>query len=137
MSRAAISSALSTRLAAFTPAMAIAWENTVFRPVVGTPWLKPSLLIGSQRLVSYGKYGLTRHSGIFQIDVVYPAASETVQGAGNLNRRVDELAAWFKPPLSLFSGALTVTIEFAQSSRAIEQPDWYSVPLSIGWFAHT
>lgn len=137
MSRALISSALSARLSAFTPIMPIAWENTIFKPVVGTPWLKPSLLIGSQRPVTLGTKRITRHSGIYQIDVVFPAASEAAQGAGNLNRRVDELLAWFPPGLVLAPTTVRLTVEYAESNRASEQPDWFSASLSIGWFAHT
>jgi hypothetical protein len=137
MSRALISSILAQRLAAFTPVMPIAWENTTFKPTVGVPWLKPTLMIGSARPATLGRNRYVLHQGIFQIDVVFPAASEAVQGAGNLNRRADELTAWFPPGLNLFSGAVRVTVEYAETARATEQPDWFSVPLSVGWFAHT
>lgn len=122
MSRAAFA-ALDTRLAAFTPAMPIAWPNRVFQPETGTPYLKVDHLPAPRVRRSIGMDGRDVYPGVYQVMVCYPAGND----AGAAELRADLVAAHF-PIGAAYSG---VRIAAVSTAPAIQEPGWFSIPVSI------
>ena len=104
MSTLLITEALETALNGMSPALATAWENIEFAPVVGTPyqrvWFMPFVVktpevTKSHQVVSY-----------FQIDLMYPE----LQGSGAVLARAELIKALFKKSSTFTNGGVTVTI---------------------------
>ncbi|HTF53704.1 MAG TPA: phage tail terminator-like protein [Pseudonocardia sp.] len=134
--RGAIQAAFDGHLASFLVGN-IAWENIGFKPVIGTAWLQPTLMPASSRVVSTGPTALVRHVGYYQITVFTPAAADTTPGAGDANILCDGLMDHFRPGTVLTAGGLSVEVTYAETSPAMTEPPWFSIPVFIGYRAHS
>lgn len=62
--------ALDSRLNTLMDKPAIAWPNTDYKPIVGTPFMRPTLLPAAS-----SRYTLNngdKHQGIYQVDIFVP-----------------------------------------------------------------
>ena len=124
-----LSSALEQRLAAYTPALPIAYPNETYTPNVGVAYLKPSRMPAKTIRNTIGVNGLNEYSGIYQIDVAFPSKG----GQGTCESYADGLTAWFPPGLTLTVGTTTVVVTGISQLTARTEPDWYTIPLSISY----
>lgn len=68
-----IRAALANQLKDTTGIIAIAWENTKYTPVTGTPYLVPTLMMAEPSQATLGTDGLNQEMGIYQITIMnYP-----------------------------------------------------------------
>lgn len=72
MSMVAIRAALEVALAAISPAMPTAWENSAYQPVVGTAYQRVYLLPAPPDDIEIGRQGLRLEQGILQVSLAYP-----------------------------------------------------------------
>ncbi len=96
--------ALETALKAMAPPLATAWENTGYKPVVGEPYQRASLIPGTPINDEYGP-GFA-DQGFFQVSLHYPPGL----GAKDADARALALRSAFRRGASFPSGGLTVTI---------------------------
>lgn len=100
MSISAIRSTLETALDGMTPALATAWQNVPFTPVVGTPYQRASLLLAEPDNQEKG-VGF-QEQGFLQVDLCYPQSV----GANQAEARAELLRTVFKRGTSLANSIL-------------------------------
>lgn len=129
MSSQLIQAALETRLATLTPALATAYENTVFAPVTGVPYQRINMLVN--RPVDHAlTMDVTEERGIFQVSLFYPQGT----GRGAAQARAELIKALFKPPLALINGAVKVElVKTVHVGGGMPDGDRWMVPVSIYW----
>jgi len=134
--RGSIQAALDGHLKTFQ-ASNVAWENIIFVPNRNTPWLRSALLPASSRVITSLEPLMVRHLGIYQVSVNIPGTEQDPPGAGPANVIADAVIAHFRPGTVLHSGGLNIEIDYAEDHPAIPGVDWYAVPVSVGYRAHS
>jgi hypothetical protein len=124
---ASIRAAFITHLQTFTSLPPLAMENMEYKPVIGTAYLRPTLLPGEPFQAEMGPSGQNWHVGLFQISIMHPA--KVGLSAPGLLR--DNLINHFKRGTNLTYGGITVRIKKAYSSPALQETDWLHIPISI------
>jgi hypothetical protein len=100
MSISAIRSTLESALDGMAPALATAWQNAPFTPVVGTPYQRASLLLAEPD--NQEKGASFQEQGFLQVDLCYPQSV----GANTAEARAELLRTTFKRGTSLANGIL-------------------------------
>lgn len=119
----------------------IAWENYQF--VGGLPetvYLKPTLIpVGERPRNVASSQLLTVAVGVWQILVIGPASTAPAQGAGPIDRIVDEILDLFRPGSTLdpptSDPTVRVRITQAQDALALPTVARYTVPVSVHYEA--
>lgn len=121
-----IQTALDTRLDSLDGGVSIAWDNTKFIPIKGTPYMRPTVLMSPAVLGSLET--LQMNNGIYQIDLFYP----TDVGSGDVLTQADAVFDHFKANLKLDSGSVSVYIkEISRLSRDIPEQSWYMTSIEV------
>lgn len=126
-----VRSVLDVTLAAYESTN-VAWENKEYTPTIGTPYLRPIFLPAEPEQAELGTRGRNRLLGIYQISIFAP----TGKGAGEAEGIAEDLVAYFKQGKSFTSGDVTVRVSRAWRSVAVQEKDWFHVPVTIRWFAY-
>ncbi|API58097.1 hypothetical protein BSL82_01285 [Tardibacter chloracetimidivorans] len=130
MSIVHVRAALESALAAMTPAMASAWENTPYAPVSGTPYQRVYLLTAEPENIEWGPSHTER--GYLQVSLAYPLDA----GPSAAATRAELIRATFYRGRSFTSGGVTVVVERTPeiASGRIED-DRYVVPVKVRFYA--
>ncbi|MFZ3286544.1 MAG: phage tail terminator-like protein [Telluria sp.] len=132
MSIAKVRMAMEKRLATMSPALATAYENVTFSPVVGTPYQRINMLQAAPADLVKGRT-LTELSGLMQVTLFYPQGT----GPAAAEARAELIKAHFKPPMTLTEGAVNVHVNnTARVATGFPDGDRYAVPVSIPWIAY-
>lgn len=129
-----LQSALNQALAMAFPSMPVSWENKTYSPTVGTPYLRAWLLPAETDVVTLGQSPFQQRTGIFQVDVVYPAGSVGKQweGWGLAKAKAAQVVAAFTAGTKFTYNALEVTCEKAWPSSGREEGNsWYHIPVNV------
>jgi hypothetical protein len=122
---------LESRLNTLSPALATAWENAPYTPVVGTPYQAAYLLLATPENPTMGD-DYYREQGIFQINLFYPIQAGTATAAA----RAAAIKTLFKRGTSITSNGVTVQIEATpEVSQGRRDGDRWALPVKIRWFA--
>jgi len=123
MSIVDIRATLETALNGMSPALATAWQNVPFTPVVGTPYQRTSLLFAKpdNREKGAGFQDL----GIFQVDLCYPQSV----GANPAEARAELLRTTFKRGTPL-SNNVSIS-ETPEIKPAYNDGDRFVIPVRI------
>lgn len=123
-----LQSALNQALAAAFPTMPIAWENTEYTPVVGTPYFRVYLLPAEIDVITLGPSPYQERKGIFQVSVLYPIGI----GFGTPKGKVAEIVAAFRAGTVFTYNTLRVVCDKAwPSSGRKEDNAWYHIPVNV------
>jgi hypothetical protein len=125
-----IQAALDARLNTLSGGYDIAWPNTVFEPQANQTFLSPSFLPAESVQASLGSGGKDETSGIYQIDVVYPA------GTGR-STIPDSVADHFKRGTVLSYNGVNVRIRSVSISPALTEGAFHFVPISVDFYTYT
>jgi len=117
-----IFNAFTARLNTMSGLPAVAWENTVYVPTKGTPFIRPTLLPAD---TAGATMTTDKYSGIFQIDVYEPAGA----GWSAMVALLDAIADHFKPVTELTVNTTTV--------RCLTVSDWYHGIVEIRYLSTT
>lgn len=109
--------ALETRLSTLSGSTPIAYENVRYKPVLGTMYIRPTLLYASSTLLDLNN--VQENPGIFQVDVLYPSNV----GMINLLTKMDDIEDHFKGQV-LTSGAVKVYISSISANRFVQSDGW-------------
>ena len=132
MSFDAVRTALDTLMAA-TFVANVAYENAEYTPTVGTDWKRVTFLPTEPTQASLGTNGHNRLMGIYQVSVF----AEVGKGPKAAEDAAELVITAFKRGTSLTAvGGVTTRIERAWRGPAIQESDWYHVPVSVSWFAY-
>lgn len=128
-----IESALNQRLTMLQGLPDVAWPNMPFKPTMGSPYFRPSLIPGEPIQAGVGTDAMNEQTGIYQVTVFVPAGTGTQQLRGICK----ELEAHFKRGIELTYGAVAVKIRKSFRGPNMQEPDWLSCPFSIAFYAYT
>jgi hypothetical protein len=132
MSAILVRRALEVALAAMTPALATAWENAPYTPVVGTPYQRVTLMLAEPDNPEMGSARYTEQ-GIFQIDLKYPLNG----GPSAVTTRAELIRSTFYRGASFTSGGVTVNIEKTpEIAPGRVEEDRFVIPVKVRIFAH-
>lgn len=127
MSLPLIRTALETAIAAMSPALATAYENAPFSPVVGTPYQRVYMLTAQPDDIVMGN-ALWVEQGVFQISLFYPLDF----GPGAAEARAELIRSTFYRGASFSSGGVTVLIDRTpEIAPAIIDEDRRVVPVRV------
>lgn len=124
-----IANALESWLQIMPPVISVAWENVVFEPTSGTPYMRVSHLPYPKETIGLGIDGYERVRGIMQISLFYPKG----YGRKDLLDKADELVQHFEKGTALTAGGNRVLIEQAYRVPEVPEADWYHVPVEVRW----
>ena len=127
-----INKAFEVALEAYQPTN-IAWPNTNYAKVKGTPFLEPVFVPGEAVQATLGTNGKNRQTGVYQIT----AWDEAGVGMGSLIQKADELITVFKRGIELTNGGVTVRIKSSWIGGIEQEGDWAFLNVTILWYADT
>lgn len=124
--------ALEVALAAMSPALATANENVSYKPVVGTPYQRVTVLLAAPANLEMGNARFTEQ-GFMQIDLAYPLGT----GPAAPTARADLIRSTFYRGASFTSGGVTVHIEKTpEIAPGRVEEDRFVIPVKVRFFAH-
>jgi hypothetical protein len=130
MSVLKIRAALETTLAAMSPALATAWENTAYTPTAGTPYQRVSMLFAEPVNAEYGASG--QQGGMLVVGLCWPQGS----GMADIGARIELLRATFRRGAAFTADGLTTTVARTPLILApILEGDRYVVPVQVPFLA--
>jgi len=130
MSAPKIRAALETALAAMSPPLATAWENTAYTPTAGAPYQRVSMIFAEPVNTEYGR-GF-QQGGMFVVSLCWP------QGAGmaDITARVELLRSTFYRGAAFTADGLTTTVARTPLIlAAILEGDRYVTPVQVPFLA--
>lgn len=131
MSAAAVRAALEVALAAMSPALATAYENANYSPVVGTPYQRVFVLRAAPDNPEIGRFTIER--GIMQISLYYPLGT----GPAAAEARAELIRTTFYRGASFTASGVTTIIERTpEISPGRAEDDRWVVPVRVRFFAH-
>lgn len=131
MSVAAIRAALEVALAAMTPALPTAWENTAFTPTVGVAWQEIDLLLANPRALEAGGHW-HEEPGALQVRLHYPPKA----GPAAAEARAELIRSTFKHGSPFTASGVTVTVSNTPSITRVDEPDWFTLSVRIPFYAN-
>ncbi|MCK5605396.1 DUF4128 domain-containing protein [Candidatus Pacearchaeota archaeon] len=127
----AVRSALQSKLDSIYPALATAWENVEYVPVVDTPYQAAYVLTAEPDNPTMGD-DYYREQGIFQVSLFYPLSV----GTSAAEVRAELIRTTFKRGTSMTSGSVTVIVnKTPEISQGRRDGDRWMIPVKIRWYA--
>ena len=132
MSYKAIQLALDSRLNALPGGLPVAWENVKYTPVLGRPWLRPTLINADSQLICLAD-GNQNNPGIYRVDAFYPVGN----GVGQILDKLDQIYTLFKEQQILISGDTKVSIRnISVLQRIVEETSWLMGSVNINFVSY-
>ena len=104
-----------------------AWEGRAFTPVVGTPYMRESLLPAGRTAASIGSVTVG-HIDLVQIDLFYPFGTEL----NAMKSMADVLAdIHFRPGTPLAYGPSMAVVMKAERNKPLYSAEWAQSPVSL------
>lgn len=123
-----IEEALHSHLRAFDVEVKISWPNQDFSAINGIEYLRPTVIPADTVQATLGEVGENRHSGLYQVDVFWPANQSSISP----KQRGSQIANHFKAGTQLSREGLLIRILSPPTVGAgIQEPNWYRVPVTI------
>lgn len=132
MSSIVVRALLETAVSGMSPALATAFENAPFTPVVGTPYQRVSLLLAEPAPVN-ASGTLNREQGILQINLAYPLGG----GPGPAQARAELIRQTFYRGRTLTDGEINVTIDrMPEIAPALVEDDRFVIPVRARFYSY-
>jgi len=103
----------------------IAWENRAYKPVSDTPYIRETMIPGTERKVASDEIEVV---GITQFDLIWPLGS----GTEDIDALGFAIQNAFKPETKITDHAAVYRTERLTS---IQDPKWYMLPIRLTWRA--
>ncbi len=120
-----------SRLATLPSVPPIQSPNVSYSPVKGTLYLRSSLLPAQTVSGAIGTNGTDFYQGVYQVDVFAPRG----EGSKEAIDMADDIIELFVKGSVITTDLFRVRIENGWIESASETPDWYQIPITIGWFS--
>lgn len=118
---------LDTRLNAIKGALPVAWENVALEPVLGSPWLRPTLLNAPSSTLDFNYH--QENPGVYRIDVFYPLKN----GHRDLMDKLDEIYNHFKAIPTLTLNQTVVYIQNVSMLPKVIDDAWIMGSLDVNY----
>ena len=109
---------------------AIQVENERFVPNIRNPWIRTLLVPAPTTKQSLGANGLNRLSGIYSVDLYYPAGRTSI---ADINQIADTIINSYIEKLYIESNSTYIQVLSAWRNTSIQDGDWLAVPITIRW----
>lgn len=132
MSLKAISTALSTHLSQMPNLPPVAWENASrFKPSNGQLFLSEATLSAGVNGEDVAATGSTSFTGLYQVTVFAPVGGNKFTGMD----MADQIKDHFSRGIRLQKDSVTVEIIQRRDNPAMQDSDWYRIPVTISYNA--
>jgi hypothetical protein len=122
-----IQRALDTQLATLSGLPAVAWPNAKYVPVIGTTFIRPTVLPASSSLYTLNE---VRHNpGIYQVDIF----TEVEKGLNASLTLADSIKALFETDRRLTAGSDTIFIKQVSLGKGERQDAWNHIYVEINF----
>lgn len=131
MSAVKISIALETAINAMTPALATVWENTAYKPAVGTAYQRVDILFAQPVNNEFGSRH--REQGYMQVSLFYPlltGKSAILTRAGLIRSTFYRGASFTK------DGIVTVISDTPEITAGETDGDFHTRIVKVRFYAH-
>lgn len=128
-----ISAALDSHLNDMVGAPSIAWENKNFEPVIGSQFVRPSLLPARTVGATLGASGTDENSGIYQIDIFSPLG----EGKNESLTMADSIATHYKPGTELTYNGRLVRVLNVSRRGSVRVDGWMQTVVEIEYLSFT
>jgi hypothetical protein len=118
---------LDTTLATLGGLPAVAWANVNYKPVLGTTYLRPSVLPASSTLMTLNE--VRRNPGIYQVDIF----TEAEKGLSAGLTLADSIKALFEAARRITSGSDTIFIKQISLGQGERQDSWNHIFVEINY----
>lgn len=132
MKFAAIQSALAEMYTAGGFGLQTFWPSVDYTPQAGQPHAQIAFITNQPEASSVGTGGLDVHTGILQIDLMYPLG----KGTGDSVEKADQVANVFKGGTQASFGGQTVNIRSCGIRQPTASGGWLRTIISIAWIAY-
>lgn len=119
--------ALDTQLATLGGLPAVAWDNVRYKPVLGTTFLRPTVLPASSVLTTIND--VKKNPGIYQVSIF----TEAEKGMSAGLALADSIKALFETNRRLTAGSDTVFIMNINVGRGERQDAWNHIFVEINY----
>lgn len=124
--------ALDVRLNQIAAPIAVAFENTAYKAVPGTPWIRPTVL--NSRGETLDLDNAHDSPGIYQIDLFYPVN----KGTADLLIKLDDIAEYFAAEKSISFNSSNILIRsISKTPSRIDDNVWFAASLEIIFNCYT
>lgn len=110
-----------------------AWEGARTEVTVNVPYVSSVLVPAEDIMTTMGPSGLFRHSGSFEISLVYPSQGKTA----TIEALGDAVREHFRTGTVLELNGFRLRISSAEREQLLIEADWIRLPISVGWFVYT
>lgn len=117
--------ALDTQLATLSASPPVAWSNVKYTPVVGTSYLRPTILPANSELTTLTDH--KRNPGVYQVDIF----TEVEKGEGAGLTLADSIKSLFEGNRRLTAGSDIVFIKQISLGRGERQNAWNHIFVEI------
>lgn len=130
-----INVALNQRMQAYATANSkpVAYENVNYKPVVGTLYLRATVLPADTVQAGLGTTGQDLHEGIYQVDVFAPIDKPKAVALAE----ADAIADYFARGLTLSFNGVNVRVRTASIGSGRREENWYILPVFIDYLSFT
>jgi len=125
-------SALQGRLNSLSGLPDVAWENIVFKPTTGTPFVSTLVIPTKRSPAVAGANPSQRYDGIFRVDVIYPEGN----GPKDADEMADSIIEHMDASIDIVTPGVTVRIDSATRGQGVVDSPWYIIPVSINFYAY-
>ena len=106
----------------------VAWENVNYSPTHGTPWIRPTLILGDADIATLDRR--QSNVGVYQVDAFYP----TEKGSKDLNEKLDEIYDLFKTENKIETADVSVFIDAVTKLGASEREEaWFVGSIQVNF----
>lgn len=129
MSYKEIQQELDGQLTSITGLPEVVLENTRFKAMSKTPFIRSTLLPSQSTVETIGTTGYNKVYGLYQIDIFYPLDG----GYEEINDDADTIISNFTKGTSfaITNGTLRINISWRNSGRKLE--NFYNIPVLVSW----
>lgn len=132
MSALLIRAALESALAAMSPPLPTAWENTPYTPTAGAPYQRVHMLLARPAMLEMAQR-IHREQGFLQVTLCYPLNA----GPSAAAARAELIRSTFHAGRTFAASGVTVSIDGTPSIHpAATEDDAYVLPVRINFYAH-
>lgn len=126
-----IEAALNTKLSTLSNIPSVEWPNTEYKPVIGTVFLRPTIMPSSGNPATLS--GSYLHKGLYQVDVFCPLNI----GIATLTQWLDAIQILFTATKVLTAGSDTIFIQDVSIGKTERQESWYVGFITIQYICYS
>ena len=122
--------AFEIRLKSITNIPSIAWPNVKFEPIIGTPFIVPTLSKTTTEL--YTLNGPNQYKGFYQIDIYTPLN----KGVKQMYDIADSIKTAFEANRTLTSNGQSVLVQEIDPPEYVREDAWFRGIISIHYISY-